>query len=1123
MDEQSVKNLCRKWLPEYMVPTEYIFCDNLLYTENGKIDKNALYMKSMERKTIDKNGQIWNSMRNKKSFLDVKQEIVDLWTSVLNKSISQDKTFFENGGNSLTILKVYQVLKERYELKVTDLFQYMTIDALASYLSHETEHSYREKQLQKSSNIDDIAVIGMGGKYPLANDLNEFWENLCNGVEASRELTEEEFNKIEDKDKNNTNYVRYTVSLEDYDCFDSEFFGYSARESEMTDPQQRVFLECAYHALEDAGIATQFYSGRIGVMAGTSMSSYLLEQGNIKQKDRFNWMIANDKDFLNTKISYKLNLTGPSVNVQTACSSSLVAVHLACNMLKNLDADVMVVGGVSIRIPHNTGYLYQEGGILAKDGHCRAFDIDATGTISGNGCGVIILTRLQRAISERAHIYAIIKGSAINNDGNHKISFSAPSIQGQVEVIANSLRNANLMPSQIGYIETHGTGTKLGDPIEFAALREIYTNSRGDVQPCAIGSIKSNIGHLDAAAGITGLVKAIMCLEKKKLVPSINYHQPNPELNLHGSGLYVNTEYKDWECTDDIRRAAVSSFGIGGTNASVIVEEYVKQHENVTEEMNGYYVLLLSAKRESAVAQMSDEIEQFADANPNEILNIQYTLAAGRNHYNYRTAILTSMINGKLTYDQTKVFYVEGREREITFMFPGQGSHYDGMGKSLYYNSKLFHSQMDNMSALFAREMGIDYIKILYHEEKPDVDMQPGIFMCEYALACYLESIGIQPDIVVGHSLGEYTAACLSGIFSLEDTIHILSERCRLVQSISEGCMAVVNTNIKDSRIQLGKASVAAINSEAMFVISGEREVLEKVELECKSARIPFRYIKSNRAYHSYMLDTICNQFQHVMESIEIHPARIPIVSCNTGRFMNGEYYKPEYWVSHLRNTVLFDQCLTTISNQDQYVYMEVGPGRTLMSYAKKKKKIDSNLVFSTMNEQMERKGEQAYVKLIADLWNIGAKMDVNKFRTREDVHKISLPLYPFKKTHFLRVKTKKALNIKEGTVERSYNKPKLDNEYIAPISMGERIITDVFEEKLGVGKIGMTDDFYSLGGDSLIAGQIVSELNMIFQTEVGLSDVLTNPTVKGTTDAIEHALGSRDLFEEIAMIYNNL
>lgn len=1122
INNKQLSDFCSKWLPEYMIPTEYIYCEDLVYTNNGKLDKKALSCQVAKRGYIkNKKGEIVKPLKTR-PYMKVKEEIKSVWSKVLHKEISTEKTFFENGGSSLSILKVYRELEKKYTLKITDLFKYQTISSLAGFLCQEENDFSNTKQMEHFNKNKDIAIIGIAGKYPLAENINMFWENLCNGVEAVRHLTDEEFERIKDKNKYNKNYVRYTVPFEDCDCFDSSFFNYSARESEMIDPQQRIFLECAYHALEDAGISPRKYSGQIGVFASCSMSSYLYNQANIQSKDDFSWMLANDKDYINTRVSYKLGLTGPSMNIQTACSSSLVAVHMACRCLQNGDADVMVVGGASLRIPNDEGYLYREGGILSKDGHCRAFDINASGTVSGGGVGVIVLTSLEHAIQEHYQIYAVIKASEVNNDGNSKVAFTAPSVQGQAEVIAKCLKHSGIEANQIGYIETHGTGTKLGDSIEIASLNEAYSGRGKDKPDIAIGSVKSNIGHLDSAAGITGLIKAALCLKYKKLVPSINFSVPNPELNLQDSVFYVNTEYKDWQCRYDARRAAVSSFGIGGTNAHVILEEYKEfDYENDINKSESY-VIFISAKTEGALDNISKDIGKYIARYPGRISNIQYTLAVGRNDYDYRCAIIATKLNDLYQCEQIRGSCVGKSERKLVFMFPGQGCQYTDMGLVLYKSSEVFRDTMNKINAMFERSLFINYIDILYDQQRSTVDMQPAIFMCEYSLAKFLMSIGIQPHVVVGHSLGEYAAACVSGIFSLEDAVYIISERCRLIQATKKGCMAVVNTSVNDSRIHLGKASIACINSETLFVVSGDQETISKIESECKTERIYFQYIESDWAYHSYMLDRICDEFRKVVSSVQLNKATISIVSCISGDWMEEEYMNPKYWVSHLRDTVKFDDSLNTICKNDDYLYLEVGPGQILSSYARKKKRIGPQNIFSTLIERNKDIGIKVYDKLVGELYCSGAVLNYEQMFKGKAVQKISLPLYPFEKKRFWSIGTKENIQTdkKEEGKECYYPKPDLDNKFVMPVSSGEKLVTSIFEDKLGVEKIGMIDDFFALGGHSLIAVQIITEINMIFQTEFSLVQILMNPTVQGVMNELIHALGGEEVVEKVAEMY---
>ncbi len=573
---------------------------------------------------------------------------------------------------------------------------------------------------EEYNSIQAIAIIGISGSFPGANDIEQFWNNLHSGVESTSLFTDEDLiaSGVQLASLNDPNYVKAGAVLEDIDLFDASFFGFNPKEAEMTDPQHRLFLECAWKALEKAGYDSQRCESRIGVYGGASLNNYLpfnFNTDRIGSANSFQKLIGNDKDFLTTRVSYKLNLSGPSVTIQTACSTSLVAISLACQGLLNYQCDMALAGqgllnyqcdmalagGVSIRVPQKTGYLYQEGGILSPDGHCRAFDAKAQGTIIGNGVGIVVLKRLGDAIADRDHIYAVIKGTAINNDGSSKVGYTAPSVKGQAEAIAEALALAEVEPESISYIEAHGTGTSLGDPIEITALTNVFRASTDKKGFCAIGSVKTNIGHLDAAAGVAGVIKTALALQHKLIPPSLNFEQPNPEIDFANSPFYVNTKLTQWPSEKTPRRAGVSSLGIGGTNAHVILEEAPVVSK--PSPSRSWQLLLLSAKTESALENATKNLAQHLSEHSEENLaNVAYTLQVGRREFNHRRILVCQDIEDAISVLNTQTpqkvltHFQEPIERPIAFMFPGQGTQYVQMGKELYQTEPIFREHLDS-------------------------------------------------------------------------------------------------------------------------------------------------------------------------------------------------------------------------------------------------------------------------------------------------------------------------------------------------------------------------------------------------------------------------------------------
>src|SRR5215471_2670737 len=687
---------------------------------------------------------------------------------------------------------------------------------------------------ERSDDID-IAIIGMAGRFPGAHDTDEFWQRLRNGEELISFFTDEE---VERGDPTQPGLVKACGVLEGIELFDADFFNVSPREAELMDPQQRIFLECCWTAIENAGYTLEDYPGAVALYAGVSLNTYALsilptlkEPANV-----FQALIANDKDFLATRVSYKLNLRGESVTVQTACSTSLVAVHMACQSLLTGQCDIALAGGVTIVVPQKTGYVYQEGVINSPDGHCRAFDAKAMGTVRGNGAGVVVLKLLSEAVRDGDHLYAIIKGSAVNNDGRRKVGFTAPSVAGQADVVAKAQAIAGVEPDTIGYIEAHGTGTSLGDPIEIQALTKAFrerTNRRGF---CAIGSVKTNVGHLDSAAGIAGLIKATLVLKHKEMPPSLHFETANPAIDFENSPFYVCTSLRELMRGETPRRAGVSSFGIGGTNTHVVLEEAPTL--NSQDSSRPCQILTLSARTPTALQQMSNELAEHLHEHPEvSLADVAYTRNVGRATFPCKRVVIAK--DGKHCINQLEQqaeSRAEGQPRiippQLVLMFPGQGSQFAGMGRGLYESEPIFRQHIDDCAESLRKYMGADLRDLLYpqsHLVKEANDelqrtsvTQPAVFITDYALAQLWMSWGISPNFMIGHSLGEYVAACLSGVLCLEDALRLVTLLGELMQHLPQGGMIAIGISEEDVQHYLtGELSVAAVNGKASCTVAG--------------------------------------------------------------------------------------------------------------------------------------------------------------------------------------------------------------------------------------------------------------------------------------------------------------
>lgn len=874
-----------------------------------------------------------------------------------------------------------------------------------------------------SQNGLEVAIIGMAGRFPGAKNLDEFWQNLQNGVESIASFTDEELisSGIDSAMLNHPQYVKSRAALEDVELFDASFFGFNPREAEIIDPQQRLFLECAWEALESAGYDSQKYKGLIGIYGGTSINSYLINiysnQNLINSIDNQQLVFGNDKDFLTTRVSYKLELEGPSIDIQTACSTSLVAVHLACRSLLGGECDIVLAGGVAISSSQKAGYLYQEGGILSPDGHCRAFDAKAQGTVFGNGLGIVVLKRLEDALADGDRIHAVIKGSAINNDGALKVSYTAPRIDTQAKVIRAAQVMAEVDPETITYIEAHGTGTSLGDPIEIAALTQAFHADTQKKSFCAIGSLKTNIGHLDTAAGVAGLIKTVLALKHQQIPPSLHFEQPNPEIDFDNSPFYVNTTLSEWKTNGTPRRAGVSSFGIGGTNAHVILEEAPSVEPSSPS--RPWQLLLLSAKTDSALetatANLVTHFKQHPDLN---LADVAYTLEVGRRAFDHRRMVVCQNSDDAVktleTLDPQRIFthFQEPCNRQVVLMFPGQGSQYVNMGRELYETESVFRKHIDKCCEILKSHLSIDLCTILYPDEEHSQAAaeqlqqthitQPALFVIDYALAQLWMAWGISPTAMIGHSIGEYVAACLAGVFSLEDALALVAARGQLMQQLPTGAMLSVSLSEEEIQPWLNEElTLAGINAPSLCVVSGCEEAIASLQNRLTQQGVECRRLHTSHAFHSQIMDSILEPFTKQVEKFNLNPPQIPFISNLTGAWItNNEATNPTYWARHLRHTVRFRTGIAELIKESDQILLEVGPGQTLNTFVKQQ--TNQSIVLSSMRHPKEKKSDVAFLlNTLGRLWLAGVQVDWDGFYVTEQRHRMPLPTYPFERQRY--------------------------------------------------------------------------------------------------------------------------
>ncbi len=882
--------------------------------------------------------------------------------------------------------------------------------------------------------MDGIAIIGMSGRFPGANDVKGFWKNLVEGVNSIVPIPDEDMElSASDREflSGNPNFVQKGAVVKDADHFDAAFFGVYPKEAQAMDPQHRLFLECSWEAVEDAGYVPSTYPGSIGVYAGSYMNTYTLcsletnpafiaslansFHGGVLQNE-----LGNDKDYMSTRVSFKLNLRGPSLTIQTACSTSLVAVAQACMSLSNYQCDMALAGGSTLKLPQNRGYLYETDGMVSPDGNIRTFDAKAQGTVFGNGVAVVLLKRLEDAIADGDSVYAVIKGWGVNNDGASKVGYTAPSVEGQTEAIALAQAVADIDPRTISYVEAHGTGTPKGDPIEIDALTQAFRLKTDEKQFCRIGSLKPNIGHLDVAAGVAGLMKTSLALQNKVIPPSLNFETPNPNIDFTETPFVVNQELTPWETEHLPRRAGVSSFGVGGTNAHVVVEEAPEVKADPTKKP--FHLIPLSARSSTAADNMLDRLQEFLKDYPETRLSdIAYTLQMGRQTFNHSRVFVASDAAEALALleerDAKKIFSRQQvrRNREVVFMFPGQGAQHVRMGGDLYEHEPVYRAAIDECAAILKPLLGFEIRDILYptkdgeEEARKKINQtmvaQPGIFATSYALAKLWMHRGLTPKAMIGHSVGEFVAACLSGVYSLEDGLKLVTLRGKLMQDMPGGSMMAVRAPLADLQAHLSDdIDVAAINSPAMSVLSGPTPAIEALQQKLEAADFICRPLHTSHAFHSAMMEDAIPPFAEALASITLNAPQIPIMSTVHARWLTEEDTQdPNYWARHLRETVRFSDAVSEIVNESNDVFLEVGPGQTLSTLARQHPDTgDKQDFFSSLPHVQQTISACKYAtEITGKLWQAGVTIDWTSNYQDESRRRVHLPTYPFERKRF--------------------------------------------------------------------------------------------------------------------------
>ncbi|BBY15898.1 type I polyketide synthase [Mycolicibacterium litorale] len=949
-----------------------------------------------------------------------------------------------------------------------------------------------------------IAIVGVAGRFPGADTVSAFWRNLRRGEESIVTLSEEELLAagVGEEALANHSYVRRAALLSGIDEFDADFFGFTPQAARMMDPQHRLFLQSAWHALEDAGYDPLRIDGSVGVYGTSSASGYLLHNlmshhdpkviiGQGATFDMVSLSLQNDKDHLATRVAHQLNLRGPALSVQTACSSSLVAVHLACQSILAGECDMALAGGASIRVPHHVGYWHEPGSMVSATGHCRPFDVRSDGTIFGSGVGVVVLKPLQAAVDDGDRIHAVIRGSAINNDGATKMNYAAPNAAGQAEAIAEAHAVADVDASTVSYIETHGTGTPLGDPIEIEGLRQAFgLSSTPRTGPCFVGSVKSNIGHLEAASGIAGLIKAILCLEHRALPATLHFSGPNPELHLEQGPFVVRNEYGPWEW-DGPRRAGVSSFGVGGTNCHVVLEEAPAIAASDIDP--GPQVLMLSARSaESLQESRSAVAAALSEADEVDVADVAYTLSTRRQEPIRMVAVVRDRDHAAsvLTADDESVFTGqsvptdESPAHRVVFAFPGQGAQHIGMASGLYESEPAFAAHFDQCAAAFAEESGLDLHAEVFRGSGRSLERtdraQPALFSVEYALARLTESYGVRPAAVAGHSIGEYVAATIAGVFDLPTAARAVSMRARLMHASPRGVMVAVALSPDALAEHLSTdVDLAAVNDPGNCVVAGAAEAIERFQSRLAEHGIVARRVRTSHAFHSRLMDSVLPEFTAFLSRLALREPELPVLSNLTGTWMSaGEATNPATWARQIRGTVRFSDELDVLLADPGRVLVEVGPGGNLTSSAMRHPRwSDGHRAVRLMRHQAQNRSDHdAFLLGLGQLWSAGIDVDWTPRRAGRRPRLVSVPGYPFERQrHWVDHRATAPWQEGAGATNGAAVAPAggKRNGAHAPMngtSQMETTLQRIWSQCLGVGGIDRTANFFELGGDSLIA-----------------------------------------------------
>jgi amino acid adenylation domain-containing protein len=1104
-------------LPDFMLPTYYVRLDDLPRTTSGKVDKAQLPPPDHGRPDLT---TLYRPARTA-----LEKQIVGLWEEWLQLDpVGCDDNFFELGGNSLLAQQTVAALEQRgFTVPITKLYQHPTAAGLVAFMqpaaNARPQQPTPEPISRRGSTSDDaIAVIGMSGRFPGASTIDELWAVLMEGRETTRFFTESELDaSIPATLRTDPGYVKARGVIDGADQFDARFFGLTPAIAQVMDPQQRIFLEIAYEVLESTGHLPELYGGRVGVFAGCGNNTYYLNNvlpnaAVVAQVGSFQAMTVNEKDYIASRTAYQLNLNGPAVSVYSACSTSLLAIAQAVQSLRSGQCEVALAGGASITAPVNSGHLYQEGAMFSRDGHTRSFNADSTGTVFSDGAGVVLLKRLDDARRDGDTIYAVIKGVGVNNDGGNKGSFTAPNADGQAGSIRMALADAQVDPATLRYVEAHGTATPVGDPIEIEGLTAAF-GPQTRQQYCAIGSIKSNMGHLTQAAGVAGVIKTVLSLYHRQIPASINFENPNPTIDFANSPFYVNSTLRDWvqDEAELPRRAGVSSFGVGGTNVHVVLEEAtVSSHEDTADApgtatpARPVQLLTWSAKsaqsRDTYGGQLAAQLGQ---PNAPALADAAFTLQTTRPTYTHRRFALATTpddLPGALTSaaNARTLSRVPG---DVVFLFPGQGAQFLNMGRALYDHEATFRQAIDACADNLKPHLDADIRDVLYPDAvsseaeqqlRNTLYTQAALFVTEYALARLWMSWGIEPSILCGHSVGEFVAAHLAGVFTLPDVLRLVAARGRLVSEQPRGSMLSVRAGIGTLQALVPDTlSVAAINSRHLCVVAGLDEDIADFARLLDEQEIPNRPLATSHAFHSAMMDPVVTRFADIVKTIPLNRPQRPVVSTVTGTFLtDAQATDPGYWATHLRATVRFADALDTIFGLDEPLLLEVGPGRTVATLARQQATDQPMTALAGLAAQADAKTTyESVLTTLGQLYLHGLPIDWPAFYADQATHRVSLPTYAFDRRRCW-VDAPMPTTVTTSTNDRSISTQPTDIPIATPPMRTTALIDKIYqllEDASGIEMAGTSPEtnFLELGFDSLLLTQMAITLRNEFGTPI--------------------------------------